>query len=171
MERIKDYIPELLTFIQIFIKNSDDAKDVHQNALIKIYSRFETFDAKKGMLKVWLYQICKNEAFQFIRGKNRVRDITNMYVNVEVDVAEEIEVDKGYLQVIYDKIIVDINNHNVLQKYGLCEEFIMYYSNKGNSHITFKDLGIKYNMKSVTLRTVFHRVLIELDKKYKKELK
>jgi len=50
-------------------KNRDDASDVLQNALIKIFGKIEQFDENKGHFKSWSSQIVVNENLMFLRKK------------------------------------------------------------------------------------------------------
>jgi len=48
-------------------KNKDDAQDALQNALIKIFTKLEQFDPKKGNFKSWSSRVVINENLIFLR--------------------------------------------------------------------------------------------------------
>jgi len=50
-----------------YVKKRDDALDVLQNALIKIYSKLDTFDIEKGAFGAWSSRIIVNESIMFQR--------------------------------------------------------------------------------------------------------
>ncbi len=50
-----------------YAKNRDDALDVLQNALIKIFSKLDQFDVEKGSFKSWSSKIVVNESLMFLR--------------------------------------------------------------------------------------------------------
>lgn len=51
--------------------NRQDAQDCLQNALVKIYTRLEQFDEKKGDFAAWSSRIVINENLQFIKKKQK----------------------------------------------------------------------------------------------------
>ena len=59
----------LMNVSRRYSKNIDDAKDVLQNAFIKIFKHLQKFDSKKGNLDAWMTKIVINEALQMIRQK------------------------------------------------------------------------------------------------------
>ena len=50
-----------------YVKKREDALDVLQNALIKIYSKLDTFDLEKGAFGAWSSRIVVNESIMFQR--------------------------------------------------------------------------------------------------------
>ena len=50
-----------------YAKNREDALDVLQNALIKIFSKLDQFDEQKGNFKSWSSKIVVNESLMFLR--------------------------------------------------------------------------------------------------------
>jgi len=50
-----------------YVNKREDALDVLQNALIKIYSKIDTFDTKLGSFKSWSTRIVINESIMFQR--------------------------------------------------------------------------------------------------------
>lgn len=66
----------LMNVSRRYTNGIDEAKDVLQNAYVKIFKYLKTFDSQKGNLDSWLTKIVINEALQFIRAKKRaiIRD-------------------------------------------------------------------------------------------------
>lgn len=50
-----------------YVKKREDALDVLQNALIKIYSKLDTFNNEKGVFGAWSSRIVVNESIMFQR--------------------------------------------------------------------------------------------------------
>ncbi len=50
-------------------KSKQDAQDVLQNALIKIFTKLEQFDGQKGNFKSWSSKVVVNENLMFLRKK------------------------------------------------------------------------------------------------------
>lgn len=66
-----------------YISDRDEAKDVLQESLIKIFSKIEDFDYRgPGSLRAWMRRILVNEALMHLRRKNR---------SFEVPITEEIQ--------------------------------------------------------------------------------
>jgi RNA polymerase sigma-70 factor (ECF subfamily) len=74
-------------------KNSEEAKDALQNALIKIYSKIKQFDKSKGDFKSWSCKIVVNENLMLIRkNKNFLREFDDTYDESILD-SEETAID------------------------------------------------------------------------------
>jgi RNA polymerase sigma-70 factor (ECF subfamily) len=54
-----------------YLRENQDAQDVLQNALIKIYSNLKTFDINRGSFKSWSSKIVVNECIMFLRKRSR----------------------------------------------------------------------------------------------------
>jgi len=50
-----------------YVNKREDALDVLQNALVKIYSKLDTFDAELGSFKSWSSRVVVNESIMFQR--------------------------------------------------------------------------------------------------------
>lgn len=61
--------------------NAHDADDVAQDALIKAWLRFESYDPSKGALRPWLYRIVQNTW----RDEQRRRQKSNLVLIGERD--------------------------------------------------------------------------------------
>lgn len=62
---------KLMNVSRRYTKDINDAKDILQNAYIKIFKNLKTFDNEKGNLDSWLTKIVINEALQLIRKNTR----------------------------------------------------------------------------------------------------
>jgi len=66
----QNYSPILLNVILRIVKYEDVAKDVLQDALLKIWRNSTNFDASKGSLFTWLVRVCRNAAIDKTRSKD-----------------------------------------------------------------------------------------------------
>lgn len=64
------YYVALLRVIKRKVKNHNLAKDVMQDAFIKIWKSLPLFDPKKGTLYSWMAIICLNTSIDYIRTKD-----------------------------------------------------------------------------------------------------
>ncbi len=62
--------PLIWHFYRIRVKNSEDAKDLTQNACIKIVNNLDKFREMKSCFKTWMYTIIKNMLIDFFRKKH-----------------------------------------------------------------------------------------------------
>lgn len=63
---------KLMNVSRRYAANIDDAKDILQNAYIRIFTCLDQFDIKKGNLDNWLTKIVINEALQLLRKQKRL---------------------------------------------------------------------------------------------------
>ena len=69
------YAPYLKGVCSRYIVSRDDAKDVLQNALIRIFTHIADFKYKKqGSLKTWASKIIANEALRFLRKQQELME-------------------------------------------------------------------------------------------------
>lgn len=66
------YQERLYWVIRRLVADHDDANDVVQNCLIKVYRNIGSFEGK-SQLYTWLYRIATNEAITFLNRKKRMR--------------------------------------------------------------------------------------------------
>ncbi len=60
------------------VKTKEEAEDVLQDSLVKIWKNAQRFDASKAKLITWLVQIAKNTALDYVKSKaNRQSTITD----------------------------------------------------------------------------------------------
>lgn len=72
------------------LRNKEDAEDISQEALIKVFKNISSFNMKSSF-KVWLYRIVMNTCFDFKRKKNIVTySIDKPLENDENEIMHEI---------------------------------------------------------------------------------
>ena len=65
-----NYSQALFGVIYKIVNSHEDAEDVLQQAFIKIWNNFESYNESKGRLYTWIVTISRNLAFDFLRSKN-----------------------------------------------------------------------------------------------------
>ncbi|MBW7469170.1 sigma-70 family RNA polymerase sigma factor [Pontibacter aydingkolensis] len=63
------YSATLYGVILQIVKTEEIAEDVLQEAFVKIWRSFDSYDAQKGRLFTWMINICRNLAIDKIRSK------------------------------------------------------------------------------------------------------
>ena len=66
---VRDYSPQMYAQIRRMVTNHDDADDVLQNALVKVWTNLDSFRGD-AHISTWLYRIAYNETITFMnRGR------------------------------------------------------------------------------------------------------
>lgn len=67
-ELIRPHLPSLRRFVYSFARRWDDADDLAQEALIKAFRTFGSFEGRSS-LSTWLYTVTRNVCHDYYRGK------------------------------------------------------------------------------------------------------
>jgi RNA polymerase sigma-70 factor, ECF subfamily len=67
------------------------AEDVLQEVFMQLWRNPNVFDASRGSLPAWLAVIARNRAIDWLRKRRPERDITEVVVSIEPDLASEAE--------------------------------------------------------------------------------
>jgi RNA polymerase sigma-70 factor (ECF subfamily) len=71
----------------LIVKNSEDALDVCQNVLLKVWHRIDQYEPRPGKsFGAWLYTVTRNEARNFLR--NEIRGQNLLYRDLEMTDSE-----------------------------------------------------------------------------------
>lgn len=63
------YSPALFGVVLQIVKEEETAEDVLQEAFVKIWNSFQSYDDSKGRLFTWMINVCRNLAIDKIRSK------------------------------------------------------------------------------------------------------
>jgi RNA polymerase sigma-70 factor (ECF subfamily) len=63
------YSPALYGAVLRIVKVEETAEDVLQEAFVKIWNSFQSYDESKGRLFTWMLNICRNQAIDKIRSR------------------------------------------------------------------------------------------------------
>lgn len=89
-ELIKDYKKMAYNIALRVLRNKEDAEDISQEALIKVFKNINTFNMKSSF-KVWLYRIVMNTCLDFKRKKSIISySIDKPLENDESEMMQEI---------------------------------------------------------------------------------
>jgi len=87
---MQKYQEQLYWVVRRMVNAHDDANDVLQNCLIKIYRNIHKFE-KKSKLYTWMYRIATNEAITFLNKQKR--KATNSIEEGEMPIADQLQAD------------------------------------------------------------------------------
>ncbi len=88
---VQQYQKQLYYHIRNIVLNHDDADDVLQNTLIKVFQNLEKFKGESKLFS-WIYRIATNEAITFLNNKAKKHNTTSQEMqskivdNLEADV-------------------------------------------------------------------------------------
>lgn len=89
-ELIKDYKKMAYNIALRVLRNKEDAEDISQEALIKVFKNINTFNMKSSF-KVWLYRIVMNTCLDFKRKRSIISySIDKPLENDESEMMQEI---------------------------------------------------------------------------------
>lgn len=71
---VKEYKQNIYLNIRRMVFSHEDANDVSQNVLIKIWRHLDQFRGDSG-LKTWIQRICVNESISFLEQKKKMLNI------------------------------------------------------------------------------------------------
>lgn len=87
------YQERLYWHVRKIVTNHDDADDVLQNTMIKVWRSLSDFRSESG-LYTWLYRIATNEALSFLKQKKKKAFAP--WVDVEGQMSESLEADPWF---------------------------------------------------------------------------
>ena len=67
---LSEHEPSLIRYAQFFVRDVEAARDIVQDACLKLCQQQQPFDS--DYLKRWLFKVCRNGAIDYIRKENRV---------------------------------------------------------------------------------------------------
>jgi len=98
----------LMNVIRKVIYDEQMAEDVLMNVLLKVWQKFDQFDAEKGSLFSWLVRIAKNSAIDKTRTKDfRITEESRRgpeLVNIAEEVSVDSSIDQMYLKQLLDQL-------------------------------------------------------------------
>ncbi|BDD09557.1 DNA-directed RNA polymerase sigma-70 factor [Fulvitalea axinellae] len=72
-EIVRLFYRQILFFVNEYVKNEEDAREITQDAFTKLWEKRENLDADAN-LRAYLFTIAKNMALMSLRGKRRIME-------------------------------------------------------------------------------------------------
>lgn len=66
----RDYYPKVLQYIQNRTSGHLDAEDIAQTVFMKVFGKWDTFDASKSSISTWIFNITRNTLIDYQRSMN-----------------------------------------------------------------------------------------------------
>lgn len=83
------YSHSLFGVINAIIQNRDEAEDVLQDAMVKIWNNLNTYDESKGRFYTWIVNVARNTAIDTYRSKNFKNQQKNLSTENFVSVVKD----------------------------------------------------------------------------------
>lgn len=153
------YEGQIWTHIKGFVNNSDDAEDVFQNVFIKLYNNRKKIDSSKN-IKNWLYRVATNTVYDFLRKKQRSKEIL---LSDDITDSETFNEDSSYFTIEDSFIKTDIDD--ALSKISpIYKNILIMYYKEGFS---YKEISDILDMPIGTVKTNIYRAKMSLSEKLK----
>jgi RNA polymerase sigma-70 factor (ECF subfamily) len=115
-ELIEKYQKTVYNIAFRMLKNPEDAMDISQEALIKVYKSIKSFDFKSSF-STWLYKIVVNTCIDFLRKKkSKVYSIDNPIKTDDGEIKREISDSTNAPETLLDKKITKELVYNAINK-------------------------------------------------------
>lgn len=154
-ELVYKHTPKLMTVARIYTRNSEDAKDVLQDAFISIYQHIGQFngDDEKSLL-AWMKKIVMNA------GLARYKKMSYTKENFSLDKVAEKSIEPVALT-NFDAEELMKSIYRLPLKY---KQVLGLYALEGYSH---KEIAEKLNIQASTSRSIYSRAKVLLQKSIK----
>ncbi len=147
-----NYSKALFGVIDNIINNTEVSEDVLQNAFVKIWNNFNSYDESKGRLYTWMLNVCRNLAIDTKRSKHeqiktKIQEPTeNVYYNNKLYIE-----DKTHEAIGIKEIVQELkNDHQELIE-------LAYYQG-----YTQQEIAEKLNLPLGTVKTKIRQAILHL---------
>jgi RNA polymerase sigma factor (sigma-70 family) len=129
------------------------AKDVLQEAMVKIWNNMQQYDAAKGTLFTWMMNVCRNMAIDKLRSKDYKNQAKNRSMDASQDLGYQPSVSLNPETIGVKKMLesLDVNHRDVVDVV-----YMMGYSHAEAAEVLNIPLG--------TVKTRLRNAIIELRK-------
>ncbi len=118
-----------------YARDDHEAKDIVQNAFLKVFARIETFDRRKGKLENWISRIVINEALQLIRKRRSLfhdgEDAISLQPEVDPPILDQLlaedilqllrKLPDGYRTVFVLYVVEGYSHKEIAERLGIAE--------------------------------------------------
>ncbi|AEE51208.1 RNA polymerase sigma factor [Haliscomenobacter hydrossis] len=147
------YQDRLYWQVRRLVTDHDDANDVIQNALVKVFRNIEQFEAKSG-LYTWMYRIVTNEAITFLKQRNR-RSATSID-DANINLANRLHADS-----FFDGDEAQIRLQQALQT--LPERQKEVFNLRYYEEMSYEDMSKLLNISVGSLKASFHHAVKKVE--------
>ncbi|MDO5331886.1 MAG: RNA polymerase sigma factor [Bacillota bacterium] len=144
----RDYHHKIYNYIYSKVQNVQDAEDMSEDVVLKVFERFDSFDKNKSSLSTWIYTITKNTLIDYYRTRKVWTEIpeslgSGFSVEDKICSTEMLEILSRALAVLEDR------ERDII--------ILRFYSGKTLKEITEK-MGISYAYGKVLQNRAFDKI-------------
>jgi RNA polymerase sigma-70 factor (ECF subfamily) len=155
----KNYGQALLNVIRkVLNDDGETARDVLQEAMLKIWNNIHTYDAGKGTLFTWMLNVCRNMAIDKTRSKDFKNQSRNQSFDLVSFVKESQQVSPNPETIGVNKMLQVLNNE---QRQVVNTVYMLGYSHS--------EAAEKLNLPVGTVKTRLRSAIMELKKQFSEQ--
>lgn len=155
----RNYGQALLNIIKkVLNDDGETARDVLQEAMLKIWNNIHTYDAGKGTLFTWMLNVCRNMAIDKTRSKDFKNQSRNQSFDLVSFVKESQQVSPNPETIGVNKMLQVLNEE---QRQVVNTVYMLGYSHS--------EAAEKLNLPVGTVKTRLRSAIIELKKQFSEQ--
>ncbi|RTL59842.1 MAG: sigma-70 family RNA polymerase sigma factor [Sphingobacteriales bacterium] len=155
----RNYGQALLNIIKkVLNDDGETARDVLQEAMLKIWNNIHTYDAGKGTLFTWMLNVCRNMAIDKTRSKDFKNQRRNQSFDLVSFVKESQQVSPNPETIGVNKMLQVLNEE---QRQVVNTVYMLGYSHS--------EAAEKLNLPVGTVKTRLRSAIIELKKQFSEQ--
>ena len=158
---IQNYIKPIYSFVYRYTGNSQDAEDITQETFVKAWRHLKGFDQKKSF-KIWIFQIAKNTAIDFLKKKKTIPFSEFENEDGENMITETLADPSPLPQELLEKAGMAHILHSAMEK--LSPKYPMVLFLRYNDHFNFREISESLGEPLHTITSRHRRALIQLKK-------
>ena len=160
-ELVHRYKDRLLNFVFRYFNNREQAEDVVQDTMIKLYTH-ASYYKNIAKFSTWIYTIAKNNALTELR-KNKRKQTVSLWTNEGKPIDIEMK-DESLEQTVYNKMAVE-----ELNKYldEIPENFRIAVVLRDFQELSYEEIGKILEIPIGTIKSRINRGRIQLSEKMK----
>lgn len=149
---VRKYQPRMYSLIRRMVVDHDDARDVLQNALLKIWEKWSSFRGE-APLSAWILRIASNEALMFLRSQKIRRTISlssnTNYLESKLEASSSISADKIHL--VFQKALLKLTDRQRL-----------IFNMKFHEEMKYDEMAAILNVATGTLKATYHTAVMKV---------
>lgn len=154
-ELLDTYHERLYWHIRKLVITHDNANDVLQNTLIRIYKGIQNFN-QQSSLHTWMYRIAYNESIRFLN-KNKT-DFTNALDDINSKYLEDLVQDQ-----YFDGDHIQLKLHEIIN--GLTDKQKRVFQMKYFDDLSFKEISEVLEISENTLKSTYYSAVKIIEEK------
>ncbi|GHT32059.1 DNA-directed RNA polymerase sigma-70 factor [Bacteroidia bacterium] len=160
--------PDVFRFVKYFLPHKEDYEEVISEVFYIIWKQRATLPSIQNM-KAWIYTICRNEAYHYVKKSNHILSIEEMPVELLIDATEvDTEIIEEEMLSVYNQALAELPERCKLIFVMVRDERMKYKDIAETLSITEGTVAQQMNHAIHKIATAVARHYPSLMRKYKK---